>query len=168
MCNHCILCANIVQVTRGSCWDSVVTQTEEGPTDHWVSWHYCMKPHQFKHKAASVFNYFGFLLSDQAILWNIRHCSYLRKLRGHKGVIFAVDLDEGAKVAFTASGDKVCQSSFPAAGGGAWECCVTWCMLVYSRPYVCGRPAKGGVSKSCNHIPPCQSLLSITQRCIYA
>ena len=42
-------------------------------------------------------------------------------MKGHKGVIFAVDLSEDARVAFTASGDKVCRASFPKGKLGFFE-----------------------------------------------
>ena len=47
-------------------------------------------------------------LLPQAVIWDIRHCSLVRRLEGHQGAVFAVDLDNPARVAFTASGDKVC------------------------------------------------------------
>ena len=43
----------------------------------------------------------------QAILWSIRHCRYQRQLLGHKGAVFAADLDSRAALCCTASGDKV-------------------------------------------------------------
>ena len=43
----------------------------------------------------------------QAVMWNIRHCKLKRQLCGHAGAVFAVDLDEKAKLAYTGSGDKV-------------------------------------------------------------
>ena len=49
----------------------------------------------------------------QAILWNARHCRYLRRLKGHTGAVFGVDMDDSAHFAFTASGDKVCYQSGP-------------------------------------------------------
>ena len=43
----------------------------------------------------------------QAVVWNIRHCKLKQQLCGHAGAVFAVDLDEKAKLAYTGSGDKV-------------------------------------------------------------
>ena len=43
----------------------------------------------------------------QAVVWDIRHCALVRRLEGHRGAVFAVDLDSLARIAFTASGDKV-------------------------------------------------------------
>ena len=43
----------------------------------------------------------------QAILWNVRHCRFHCQLLGHKGAVFAADLNQEATVALTASGDKV-------------------------------------------------------------
>ena len=43
----------------------------------------------------------------QAVVWNIRHCKLKQQLSGHAGAVFAVDLDEKAKLAYTGSGDKV-------------------------------------------------------------
>jgi len=47
------------------------------------------------------------LLPLQAVIWDIRHCRLVRRLEAHQGAVFAVDLDDPARVAFTASGDKV-------------------------------------------------------------
>lgn len=43
----------------------------------------------------------------QAVLWNIRHCKLKHQLCGHAGAVFAVELDEKAKLAYTGSGDRV-------------------------------------------------------------
>ena len=43
----------------------------------------------------------------QAVLWSVRHCRYQRQLLGHKGAVFAADLDSKAALCCTASGDKV-------------------------------------------------------------
>ena len=43
----------------------------------------------------------------QAVVWDIRHCALVWRLEGHRGAVFAVDLDSLARIAFTASGDKV-------------------------------------------------------------
>lgn len=43
----------------------------------------------------------------QALLWEIRHYRLSRRLEGHQGVVFGVDLDDSTQQAFTASGDKV-------------------------------------------------------------
>ncbi|XP_065883769.1 F-box/WD repeat-containing protein 7-like [Dysidea avara] len=41
-----------------------------------------------------------------AVVWDIRHCKLKQQLVGHDGAVFAVDLDEKAKIAYTGSGDK--------------------------------------------------------------
>ena len=46
-------------------------------------------------------------LPPKAVIWDIRHCSLVRRLRGHRGVVFAVDLDHTSTQAFTGSGDRV-------------------------------------------------------------
>lgn len=46
------------------------------------------------------------------MIWNIRHCKLKRQLCGHAGAVFAVDLDEKAKLAYTGSGDKVNNTTF--------------------------------------------------------
>ena len=43
----------------------------------------------------------------QAIVWNVRHCRFKHQLLGHKGRVFAADLNADASIAYTASGDKV-------------------------------------------------------------
>ena len=46
--------------------------------------------------------------THQAVVWDIRHCKLKQQLVGHDGAVFAVDLDEKAKIAYTGSGDRVC------------------------------------------------------------
>lgn len=49
----------------------------------------------------------NFIPHLQAVICNIRHCKLKQQLCGHTGAVFAVDLDEKAKLAYTGSGDKV-------------------------------------------------------------
>ncbi len=43
----------------------------------------------------------------QAVLWDIRGCVLSKRLLGHGGGVFGVELDSNGHTAFTASGDKV-------------------------------------------------------------
>ena len=40
-------------------------------------------------------------------MWNIRQCKYIHHLCGHTGAVFSVDIDDGIRMAYTGSGDKV-------------------------------------------------------------
>ncbi len=47
------------------------------------------------------------LFPVQAVLWDIRGCVLSKRLVGHGGGVFGVELDSTGLTAFTASGDKV-------------------------------------------------------------
>ena len=48
-----------------------------------------------------------YAICTQAVVWNIRRCKLKHQLYGHTGAVFAVDLDDKARLAYTGSGDKV-------------------------------------------------------------
>ena len=80
---------------RGTCW-SVPRRTTQYAT-----------PAQQAGRTHAHLASGGLLPPLQAILWNIRHCRFQRQLLGHKGAVFAADLDSRAALSCTASGDKV-------------------------------------------------------------
>ena len=43
----------------------------------------------------------------QVCLWDVRRCQQMRVLQGHKGAVFAVDLNDDADLVYSGAGDRV-------------------------------------------------------------
>ena len=40
-------------------------------------------------------------------MWDVRNCKQVRALEGHKGVVFAVDINDTTETVYSGAGDNV-------------------------------------------------------------